>query len=155
TRGPEGLGRPTGHVHSTQFQWPNEEAVRRRCPELTNRFLSIYQVKASPSDTLRQLGLTALLRKRAVENEIASIENGIDEEVYDLMGVDPEDRKHFAQEIAFRQCLPPMDEDDDSEEVGGAEAESEGAFEEDQGVGTLAPSIPGSRGEENCSVQLS
>ena len=41
--------------------------------------------------------------------------NGIDDEVYDLMGIDPDDRRHFAEEIAFRQCLPPMDEDDDDE----------------------------------------
>jgi hypothetical protein len=28
------------------------------------------------------------------------------------MGIEPEDREHFAEEIAFRQCLPPIDEDD-------------------------------------------
>jgi len=124
TRGPDGLGRPSGHVHSTQFQWPNEEAVQLRYPELTKRFLSIYEKKASPNDSLRQICSAALLRKQAIESEIASMANGIDDEVYDLMGIDPHDRRHFAEEIAFRQCLPPMDEDDDEGDDTEVKAES-------------------------------
>ncbi len=100
--------------------------VQLRCPELTDRFLSSLQEKCSaPIDTLRQLGLTALQRKQAVESEIASMAYSIDEEVYDLMGIDPDDRRHFAEEIAFRQCLPPMDEDDDADEGDDTEGEAQ------------------------------
>ncbi len=62
------LGRPSGHVQSNQFHWPNEEAVQQRCPDLTKRFLSIYQMNASPNDSLRQIGFVALLRKQAIES---------------------------------------------------------------------------------------
>jgi hypothetical protein len=130
-RSPVGLGRPSGHVQATQFQWPNDEVVQRRCPDLTNRFLSVYQKRASTNDSLRQIGLTAFLRKQAIESEIASMANGIDEEVYDLMGIDPHDRRHFAEEIAFRQCLPPMEEDDDADEGNDTEGEAESGSQED------------------------
>jgi len=134
TRSPEVLGRPSGHVHSTQFEWPNEEAIRRRCPELTERFLSVYQQKATPNDSLRQIGLIALLRKEAIEREIAAMASRIDDETYVVMGIAPHDRKHFAEEIAFRQCLPPFDEDDDSDEGEAREGKPDAAFQEDDSI---------------------
>jgi hypothetical protein len=137
-RGPDGLGQPSGHVHSKQFKWPLEEAIQLRCPEIAKRFLSIYQEKASPNDSLRQIGLAALLRKQATENEIALMANAIDDEVYDLMGIDPHDRRHFAEEIAFRQCLPPMDEEDDAEEGDDAEVEAESGSHEEGLTGDVS-----------------
>ena len=132
TSDPGGLGRPAGHVHSTWFQWPLDEAIQLRCPELTKRFRSIYQEKASPNDSLRQISLAALLRKQAIESEIASMASGIDEEVYDLMGIAPLDRRHFVEEIAFRQCLPPMDEDDDADEGDNTEGEADSGSPEER-----------------------
>src|SRR5208337_2822979 len=132
-RNPGELGRPSCHVHSTQFQWPTGESAQNRCPDLTRRFLSIYQEKASPNATLWRIGSIALLRKQAIENEIVSMANGIDDEVYGLMGIGRDDRRHFAEEIAFRQCLPPMDEDDETGEGDHSDAEADaGAQEDDQ-----------------------
>ncbi len=125
TQSPEQLGRPSSHVHSSRFHWPTEEKVETRDPSLTARFVKIYQSASPQSATLRQLAKSALQRKVDVEQEIASIEDAIDEQVYELIGVDPADRRHFADEIAFRQCLPPMDEEDDADEVDDTETEAE------------------------------
>ncbi len=155
TRSPDELGRPSAHVHSTQFNWPNDEVTQSRHPELAKRFLSIYEQKDLPSDTLRQLGANALRRKQALENEIASIERRIDEAVYDLMAIDSESRKHFAEEIAFRQCLPPLDEEDDAEEGDEVEGESEGQSEEgDLGESTPEPASLNSGVWQTGSPQL-
>ncbi len=40
------------------------------------------------------------------------------------MGIAPHDRRHFAEEISFRQCLPALDDDADEECDTGDEAES-------------------------------
>jgi hypothetical protein len=121
TQAPEQFDRPSGHVHSRHFHWPSDDQIRDQHPEPSEVFLDIFRSHSSTHDTLHQLGATAWRRERDVQQRIASIESAIDESVYDLMEIEPEDRQHFAEEIAFRQCMPSMDEDDDSEAEGDPE----------------------------------
>ncbi len=87
TRRPQQLGGPLSHVHSSQFHWPTEVTVETRDPSLSTRFIEIYQSASLLSATLRELAKTALNRKATVEQEIATIEDAIDERVYELIGL--------------------------------------------------------------------
>jgi hypothetical protein len=55
-------------------------------------------------------------REHQVQERVAAAQSFIDDAVYDLIGIGTDDRRHFAEEIAFRQCLPSMDENEDSDD---------------------------------------
>jgi hypothetical protein len=139
TQAPGQFGLPSGHVHSDQFQWPSDDGIRNDHPALSKLFLDSFRVSSTPNDTLWQLCRTAWQREREVQGRLASIQTRIDDVVYDLMEIGPEDRRHFAEEIAFRQCLPSIDEDDDSGEGNDPEDEPRANLSEDDQV--RSPSI--------------
>jgi hypothetical protein len=90
---PGQFGLPAGHVHSEHFRWPSDDRVRSEHPQLSDLFLNIFRTFSPPNETLRQLGATAWQRERDVQAQVASIQTQIDEAVYDLMGIGPEDRR--------------------------------------------------------------
>ena len=143
---PGQFGLPSGHVHSDQFRWPSDDRMPIDHPEPSELFLQIYRVPSTPNDTLRQLGTTALRRERELRNQLASIQTRIDETVYDLMEIGHEDRRHFAEEIAFRQCLPSTNEDEDLDEVSDSEDEPHSNLTGDDQVEQMA-SIASSNAE--------
>ena len=156
TQAPGQFGLPSGHVHSGQFRWPSDDRIRNDHPVLSDLFLDIFRTFSTPSDTLRQLGRTAWQREREVQGWLTSIQTRIDEAVYDLMEIGPEDRRHFAEEIAFRQCLPSIDEDDDSGEESDSEDEPRAILsEDDQGRPTPSLTILEAEFEEGPSGALS
>jgi hypothetical protein len=117
------LGRPmSGHVYASHFQWPDGQAIQEQNPQVTNSFRNAYSHHAPSVASLRERGEIAWRRRRSIEQEVGILEARIDDAVYDLCGISPEDRKHISEEIAFRQCQPvPEEEDDDNDEAEGAD----------------------------------
>jgi len=150
TQAPKRFGRPSHHVHAEHFQWPSDDQICIDHPSLTKVFLDIFRSNASRNETLRQLGATAWLRKSELHSQLAAMQKRIDETVYTLIGIDYEDRRHFAEEIAFRQCLPATDEEDDSVDGDQADGDSDSSSEEENlSASALAsPSSTALGGEE-------
>lgn len=141
------LGRPSGHPHAAQFRWPTEENGGQETPLAVLAYEKTYANQEKPTASIQQLCKIAWQRKTCLEQEIANAQGRIDNAVYDLFKIEPEDRKGIAEEIEFRQCQPVLEEEDvekedgeDSEEggeVGGnsdqlAEGEDEATFTRDQ-----------------------
>jgi hypothetical protein len=143
---PARLGKPSGHVHAPKFCWPSDESVSSAATCATRTFGIVYAEHGSTACSLRQLVRITLKRKAGLEAEVTLLQKRIDDAVYGLLNISPEDRKRIAEEIAFRQCQPALEEDQQEQDqaneaadaagdrgaIDTAASESEEAFARDQ-----------------------
>jgi len=116
-----GLQPSSGHPLSEQFRWPPLEAMSEEDTLHSSPLRETVPHTGKRSDSLRLLGLVSYRRYCQLCDSINRTESTLEQTVYDLFNIGPEDQSSIAREIDLRRKLKPLEASEDNENGDGPE----------------------------------
>ena len=113
------------HPLSEQFRWPPLKAMSEEDIVLSSELQKTLPDTGKRSDSLRSLGLVSYRRHCQLRKSIDRTESALEQTIYDLFSIGPEDQSSIAREIDLRRKLKSLEVSEDNDN-GDSPDETEG-----------------------------